>query len=358
MEKESVRPISIGLTFGTLVPMAIFAGISYGQDYKLAVLIGVSLGSLIIGYFVISAALSRWRDDHFKSMSDTINSFMADEERLNKSRALNIESMEKSDKLSDVVMQVNDDVAKWAKDRTNEITILKNNEKFRKEFLGNVTHELKTPLFNIQGYIETLIDDGYDDPEIRDKYLDRTAFNIERLIGIVNDLDTISQLESGVMKINPEKFDVMNVVEKVVDLYGRQAQERNISVEIDCDPHLLPVMVSADKNRIYEVVSNLVLNSIKYGNEGGYTKVSIVDIESRYLISVKDNGIGISDENLQRVFERFFREDKARSSKAGGTGLGLSIVKHIIEAHGERITVQSKKGEGSTFSFTLKKSEK
>ncbi len=345
-------------SMGVLLAVVLMAGLSYNAAISVGVFTLITVAIGVLTYILVHYALMKWRDEQFKAISDSMNSFIADGQRQSKEKTLNVENLEKSDQLSEVVTQVNDDVAKWAKDRANEIAILKNNEKFRKEFLGNVTHELKTPLFNIQGYIETLIDDGYDDPEIRDKYLERTAFNIERLIGIVTDLDTISQLESGVMKINVEEFDVMNVVEEVMELYSRQARERNIKVEFSKSTQRKPTMVLADKNRIYEVVSNLVLNSIKYGNEGGFTEVSVVDIENRYLIIVKDNGIGIADDNLQRVFERFFREDKARSSKAGGTGLGLSIVKHIIEAHGERVTVVSKKGEGSTFSFTLKKAEK
>lgn len=357
MEK-SLKRLSVYFAMGVMLAAVLVSGLLYNRTVGVGIFVCIVLAVGAMSYLIANYALTKWRDEQFKAISDSMNSLIADGQRQSRERTLNVESLEKSDQLSDVVLQVNDDVAKWAKDRTNEIAILKNNEKFRKEFLGNVTHELKTPLFNIQGYIETLIDDGYDDPEIRDKYLERTAFNIERLIGIVTDLDTISQLESGVMKINVEEFDVMKVVEEVMELYSRQALERNIKVEFSKNTPRKPIMVLADKNRIYEVVSNLVLNSIKYGNEGGFTEVSVVDIENRYLIIVKDNGIGIANDNLQRVFERFFREDKARSSKAGGTGLGLSIVKHIIEAHGERITVVSKKGEGSTFSFTLKKAEK
>lgn len=355
MEKDSIKGMSIYITLTVVVSVVVAAAISYNGAMSVGYLVLIVLSLAALVYFIFSYVLARWRDDQFKAISEAMNSFVADRARDDRNRMLNADNLDKGDQLSGVVSQVNDDVAKWAKDRANEIAILKNNEKFRKEFLGNVTHELKTPLFNIQGYIETLIDD--DDPEIRDKYLERTAFNIERLIGIVTDLDTISQLESGVMKINVEELDIVNVVEEVIELYSRQAKERNIKVTLKCSAPR-PVMVMADKNRMYEVVSNLVLNSIKYGNDNGFTEVSVVDIENRYLVQVKDNGIGISDDNLQRVFERFFREDKARSSKAGGTGLGLSIVKHIIEAHGERITVKSKKGEGSTFSFTLKKAVK
>ncbi|MCR5453391.1 MAG: sensor histidine kinase [Bacteroidales bacterium] len=259
-----------------------------------------------------------------------------------------------SEGLSHIISQVNDDVAKWAEDTVNEITILRNTEKFRREYIGNVSHELKTPLNNIQGYIETLIDGGLQDEEINLKYLNRADRNISRLISIVEDLDTISKFESGMLKLNIEDFDVLDVVEEVLEFNENKASAKHISLKLSDTPKK-PVMVRADKGRIYEVINNLVVNSINYGNENGYTKVSISDIENKYLIDVKDNGIGIAADNIGRVFERFFRVDKSRSRDNGGTGLGLAIVKHIMEAHNELVTVKSKIGEGSTFSITLKK---
>ena len=252
--------------------------------------------------------------------------------------------------------QVNDDVAQWARDKVNEITLLRDTEQFRREYIGNVSHELKTPLNNIQGYIETLIDGGLKDDEINMKYLERTDRNISRLISIVTDLDTISKFESGVMKLNMEDFDLVDVVEEVLDFNDQKASTKHIALKLH-NATEKPVMVHADKNRIYEVITNLVVNSINYGVESGTTKVIISDIENKYLIDVQDNGIGIAEENLSRVFERFFRVDKSRSRDSGGTGLGLAIVKHIMEAHNEMISVKSKIGEGTTFSFTLKKAQ-
>ena len=258
--------------------------------------------------------------------------------------------------LSQIMSQVNDDVAQWARDKVNEITLLRDTERFRREYIGNVSHELKTPLNNIQGYIETLIDGGLKDDEINMKYLERTDRNISRLISIVTDLDTISKFESGVMKLNMEDFDLVDVVEEVLDFNDQKASAKHIALKLD-NATGKPVMVYADKNRIYEVITNLVVNSINYGVENGSTKVVISDIENKYLIDIADDGIGIDEENLSRVFERFFRVDKSRSRESGGTGLGLAIVKHIMEAHNEMISVKSKIGKGSTFSFTLKKAQ-
>ena len=264
---------------------------------------------------------------------------------------------EKADvSLDTIITEVNEDVAKWAKDRTREIALLKANEKYRKEFLGNVSHELKTPLFNIQGYINTLIDSGLEDHNINMKYLERAEKNVVRLIKIVEDLGTISKFESGELKLIIENFDIKNSIEDVIDFYEIKAKSRNITLELASAP-TGPAMCKGDKEKIYEVLSNLVVNSINYGKENGKTTLAIYDIGKKWLIDVQDNGIGIEETLLQRVFERFFRVDKSRSSQNGGTGLGLSIVKHIIEAHGELITVKSKINEGTTFSFTLKKAE-
>lgn len=254
------------------------------------------------------------------------------------------------------IPKVNEELAKWAKDKTKEIAMLKANEKYRKEFLGNVSHELKTPLFNIQGYISTLIDGGMDDEEINMKYLERAEKNLNRLISIVEDLGVISKVESGELKLQYDTFDVVTLVEEVFDLYEMKAKARNIQLSFSNKPKN-PVMVTADKTRIFEVISNLVVNSINYGRDNGSTSIGIFDIETKWLIEVQDNGIGIAEDQLQRVFERFFRVDKSRSSKSGGTGLGLAIVKHLIEAHGELITVKSKLDKGTTFSFTLRKAE-
>ncbi|MBQ4407253.1 MAG: ATP-binding protein [Bacteroidales bacterium] len=306
-----------------------------------------------IGYYLLKMMLIRCQSGDKKPIGTEKDAALS-----SPVKPLNVNKIDPNygEGLSQIISQVNDDVAQWAQDKVNEITLLRDTEQFRREYIGNVSHELKTPLNNIQGYIETLIDGGLKDDEINMKYLVRTDRNISRLISIVEDLDTISKFETGMLKLEMEDFDLVEVVDEVLDFNDQKASAKHIALKLR-NTTGSPVMVHADKNRIYEVINNLVVNSINYGNENGSTTVIISDIENRYLIDVKDNGIGIAEENLNRVFERFFRVDKSRSRDNGGTGLGLAIVKHIMEAHNELITVKSKIGEGTTFSITLKKAQ-
>ncbi|SFE72420.1 sensor histidine kinase [Thermophagus xiamenensis] len=255
---------------------------------------------------------------------------------------------------TDIFSRVNKEVVEWMKGKTMEIQHLKQLEKYRKEFLGNVSHELKTPIFNIQGYILTLLEGGIDDPEINMLYLKRTERSIDRMISIIEDLESISKLESGEMVLNPSRFNIFQLTEEVFDLQEVRADKRNIKLKFgrNIDRN---IFVMADKPRIFQVLSNLVVNSINYGKEGGTTTVNFYDMDNLVLIEVKDNGIGIASKDLPRIFERFYRVDKSRSREQGGTGLGLAIVKHIIEAHNQTINVNSKPGEGTSFTFTLKK---
>ena len=249
------------------------------------------------------------------------------------------------------------EIDKYARDRKLEIETLKVREEYRKEFLGNVSHELKTPLFTVQGYISTLIDGGIEDNKIRDKYLERAEKGVERLIYIVKDLDMITKLEAGDLSLNIETFDIVDLVENVFDLLEMKAAKKKITLMFDID-YNEPILVSADKERIQQVLTNLIVNSIKYGRTKGTTEVSIENlIKNKVIVRVTDNGEGISKANLPRLFERFFRVDKSGSRKEGGSGLGLSIVKHIIEAHDEKIYVESELGVGSEFSFTLEKAK-
>ena len=241
------------------------------------------------------------------------------------------------------------------KTRLEEINILKDQENYRREFLGNVSHELKTPLFTIQGYILTLIEGALKDKKVRGKYLRRSAKGVDRLISIVKDLDLITQFESGIKTVDKTNFNIYELIENVYDLMEFESEKNNIKLIIN-NKNNTPVIVNADKERILQVLTNLVVNSIKYGKEGGYTKVKVEEYDKdRIIVRVKDNGEGIEDEHLPRLFERFYRIDKNRSRKKGGSGLGLSIVKHIIEAHQEQIFVKSKIGQGTEFSFTLQK---
>ena len=241
------------------------------------------------------------------------------------------------------------------KSRLEEINILKDQENYRREFLGNVSHELKTPLFTIQGYILTLIEGALKDKKVRGKYLRRSAKGVDRLISIVKDLDLITQFESGIKTVDKTDFNIYELIENVYDLMEFESEKNNTKLLV-YNENNTPVIVNADKERILQVLTNLVVNSIKYGKEGGYTKVKVEEYDKdRIIVRVKDNGEGIEDEHLPRLFERFYRIDKNRSRKKGGSGLGLSIVKHIIEAHQEQIFVESKIGQGTEFSFTLQK---
>lgn len=250
------------------------------------------------------------------------------------------------------------EIDRFAKNKKLEIETLKVREEYRKEFMGNVSHELKTPLFTVQGYLETLIDGGINDLEIRDKYLKRAVKGLERLIYIVKDLDMITKLEVGDLSLEFEKFNIIDLVLEVFELFEMKASKKSISLTLDRD-YDKPVWVYADRERIQQVLSNLVVNSIKYGREKGTTELSVESIsDDKVIIRVTDNGEGIEGEHISRLFERFYRVDMSRSRQIGGSGLGLSIVKHIVEAHQEQIYVESEIAVGSEFSFTLNTSNK
>ena len=255
---------------------------------------------------------------------------------------------------SEVLEQVEKDVEQWAKNQQKEIDNLKTLENYRREFLGNVSHELKTPIFNIQGYIHTLIDGGLYDENINEKYLLRAAKNVKRLITIVDDLENISKLESGRLVLDIQGFDIKKLTLEVFETHELQANENNIKLALK-EGADKSFMVKADREYVRQVLDNLVLNSIKYGKANGRTKISFYDMDKFILIEVSDNGIGIEEKHLKHVFDRFYRVDKSRSRDAGGSGLGLAIVKHIVEAHNQTINVRSSPKLGSTFGFTLEK---
>lgn len=239
--------------------------------------------------------------------------------------------------------------------RSSEINILKDQENYRREFLGNVSHELKTPLFTIQGYILTLLEGAMKDKKVRSKYLNRTAKGVDRIISIVKDLDLITQFESGIKTVDKSNFNIYELIDNVYDLMEFESEKNNTKLRISNERNN-SIIVYADKERILQVLTNLVVNSIKYGKENGYTEIAVDEYDKdRIIVRVIDDGEGIEEEHLPRLFERFYRIDKTRSRKKGGSGLGLSIVKHIIEAHQEQIFVKSKVGIGTEFSFTLLK---
>lgn len=236
-----------------------------------------------------------------------------------------------------------------------EIKSLTERDSFRRDFLGNVAHELKTPLFTVQGYILTLLEGAINDKEIRMKYLNRANKGVERLVAVIKDLDMISKLENDGMKLNIEVFNILELIQNVFDLIEMKAKKKNISLKFD-KIYEFPVFVKGDIERIEQVLINLVVNSIKYGNPNGTTIVGIEDFsDKKFIIKVIDDGEGIQKQHVSRLFERFYRVDKSRSREQGGSGLGLSIVKHIVEAHDENILLKSTFGKGSEFSFTLEK---
>jgi len=240
------------------------------------------------------------------------------------------------------------------KERTEEIKRLNELENYRKEYLGNISHELKTPIFNIQGYISTLLDGGIDDAKVNKDFLGKAEKSVDRMIAIVEDLQTITQLEKGELEIEEERFDIVALAKDVLDAQELNAKESKINLELKNDASQ-NIFAFADRFRVRQVIVNLIVNSVRYGKQNGITSIKISDAGEKVIVEISDNGIGISKEHLPRIFERFYRVDKSRSREMGGTGLGLSIVKHIIEAHGQNIDVMSTEGVGSVFSFTLKK---
>ena len=244
---------------------------------------------------------------------------------------------------------------KFADDKKLEIESLKDKEDYRKEFIGNISHELKTPLFTIQGYVLTLLEGAMEDKKVREKYLKRTAKGVERLIYVVKDLDLITQFESGIKTIDRKYFDLRQLIENVFELLEIQALKNKITLSFDQE-YQNNLHVFADEERIQQVLTNLIINSLKYGVKNGKTVVNLEELsQEKILVRVTDNGEGIQEEHMPRLFERFYRVDKSGNRKAGGSGLGLAIVKHIIEAHKEKLFVESTPGVGSEFSFTLQR---
>lgn len=252
--------------------------------------------------------------------------------------------------------KVSREVAEWAEQRQAEIQELQERETFRREFIGNISHELKTPIFNIQGYLLTLLDGALDDPDINRKYLKRANKSVDRMITIIEDLEVISNLEAKRVQLHLTNFDLTELVKEVFEFLEEQAKKKKIDLKIKKENEKA-IRVEADRSKIEQVLVNLISNAIKYGRRNGVVEVKFFDMHDQVLTEVSDDGIGIPEQDIPRIFERFYRVDKSRSREAGGTGLGLSIVKHIMEAHKGAIHARSSEDAGSTFSFTLKKAK-
>jgi two-component system phosphate regulon sensor histidine kinase PhoR len=251
------------------------------------------------------------------------------------------------------IEEVSRDVERWAIERKSEIELLQENERFRKEFLMNLAHELRTPIFTVQGYVQTLLNGALDNPEVNKKFLNNATKGIQRLARLAEDLDKISKLESGQTPIIREHFIIQDLVKDIYEELMLKANSRNISLIFKKGTES-PLSVFADKQKIKQVIGNLVENALKYGNKGGMITTGCYRMDGKLAyIEVSDNGSGIAEEHIPRLFERFYRADRSRNREIGGTGLGLAIVKHIVEAHGQTINVRSKIGVGSSFGFTL-----
>jgi two-component system phosphate regulon sensor histidine kinase PhoR len=263
----------------------------------------------------------------------------------------------KRDSVTTDIETLSKSVQDFVEGKRLEIQNLTERDSFRKDFLGNVAHELKTPLFTVQGYILTLIEGAVNDKEIRTKYLDRANKGVERLVAVIKDLDMIAKLETDGEKMNIKVFNILELIQNVMDLFEMKAKKRNISLQFD-KLYEFPVFVKGDLEKIEQVLINLIVNSIKYGKSNGTTIIGVESYNNnKFIVKVSDNGEGIKQDHLSRLFERFYRVDQSRSREQGGSGLGLSIVKHIIEAHNETILLKSIYGEGSEFSFTLEKAK-
>lgn len=303
---------------------------------------------LVLGtaYAVIRFVINRFIYEKIKLIYKTIYNLNKPKSALKSFLATNSNALEK----------VNEEVVVWAETQKNEIESLKEQELYRRDFLGNVSHELKTPIFNIQGYVHTLLDGGLEDEEINRKFLKRAEKSVERLISVVEDLDAISNLESGRLELNLQPLNIIELAKEVMEMEEMKAEQLKMTIKF-ADRYDKPIYVMADGHQIRQVYINLMDNSIKYGNKKGTVKLSFHDMDQHILCEVSDDGPGIETKHLPRIFERFYRIDKARDRNAGGSGLGLAIVKHIIEAHEQILKVHSQTGEnhGTKFTFTLKK---
>lgn len=298
----------------------------------------------LIGYLLFYTALERFIYRKIKLIYKHIHRLKQPKKNVNDSLDLN----------ENILDQVETQVLEWTAEKKEEVDALKKLENYRREFLGNVSHELKTPIFNMQGYLLTLIDGGIDDHKINMKYLHRAAQNAERLSAIVNDLEVVSRHEAGELQLNIAPFNIAELVTEIFEAMEMMADANDIELSFKKGSQTA-MMVNADRERIHQVLTNLISNSINYGKEYGKTKIGIYDMDKYALIEVTDNGLGIAEKHLPRLFERFYRVDPARSRAKGGSGLGLAIVKHLIEAHHQTIHVRSKEKLGTTFGFTLDK---
>ncbi|MFK8054639.1 MAG: sensor histidine kinase [Saprospiraceae bacterium] len=347
---KSKNPTPQQIAFFAAAVSAVFTAVLclllafFGQMPYWAVVLCTAV-TLVVGYVVFLQYLRRYIYRKIKLVYKTIHQHKLTPEE--KTNSVNVRE--------DIIEQVEEDVSTWIQEQNLQIAELKRFDEYRQRFLGDISHELKTPIFNVQGYLETLLDGALEDDKVRRRYIEKAAKNVERLNTIVEDLESISRLENGKEVLDMQVFGILDLVNEVFDELEMKAKLKGITLSIK-QGAASNFNVLADRENIRQVLINLVNNSIKYGKENGASKIAFYDMDKNILVEVADDGIGIREEHMLRIFERFYRIDKSRSRQAGGSGLGLSIVKHIIEAHEQTINVRSSSELGSTFGFTLAKS--
>lgn len=343
--KHSYKFASITALYGALALTAFFAVFQYLQLKAIDILVIFIffLFCFVILFFIIQFRTENFIYKRVRAIYDKVS-------------LLDSSPLQKNPITTDM-NSLTKEVEKFAEERKLEIEVLKARENYRKEFMGNVSHELRTPLFTVQGYILTLLEGAIKDKKVRKKYLIQANKGVDRLIYIVQDLEMITKLETGNLVLHKSNFDLVKIVGNAFDLLEMKASKKNISLTFDRQ-YDKPIVANADEERIQQVITNLVVNSIKYGKKGGTTEVSIEELtDKKFIVRITDNGEGIQKQHIPRLFERFYRVDKSGSRKEGGSGLGLSIVKHILEAHQEKLYVESDFGVGSEFSFTIEKAK-
>lgn len=339
------------ISFAVTIMLTVFVSVLYFVSsflfkeikFCLLALLTFDIAVFLFSYILFGFVLRRFIYDKIRLIYKTIRNLKLKKDETPLTKINN-----------DIIKEVKEEVEDWSKEHNKEISTLKKQETFRREYIGNISHELKNPIFNIQGYLYSLSDGAIEDKKLAKKYLKRTNKNVERIIDILEDLDTISELEITNLKAKFIRFDLVKLANEVLELFIDKAAKKNVQIYFR-EEYDYSIFALGDKNKIKQVFINLIDNAIKYSFENSKIKISFFDMDTNHLVEITDEGAGISEEDLPRVFERFYRTDKARSRDNGGTGLGLAIVKHIIEAHNQTINCRSTIGVGTTFAFTIKK---
>ncbi|HNQ67930.1 MAG TPA: ATP-binding protein [Bacteroidales bacterium] len=347
MKDLSPNKISLIYTITTLASVlgcVFLSDLIFDLQIRWTIVMAISVIFSIISFFALRLFLYKFIYNRIRLIYKTIRK---NKEGKNKRKSGHEYS-------TDLMRQVESDVSEWIEDRDKQMAQIVEMSNYRKEFVGNVAHELKTPIFNIQGYTLTLLEGGLHDETINEKYLKKIEKNINRMINIVSDLDTITKLESGQLVLKNKSFDPVVLCNECLESLEELIKSKEIKTEI-IQHYDKVLLVKADREHISQVFSNLIINAVNYNNQGGFVKAEFFEMGKDILIEITDDGVGIPGEDIPRVFERFYRVDKSRSLNSGGSGLGLAIVKHIVEAHGHRVNVRSSVGVGTTVAFSLRK---